>query len=89
MSWGMGPAVIRSTGADNSFPGALEHREGDLCARGPGLGSGPRMSCTEGWSALSPELLSDLLLQEALLLALHPQLIVRGPTQLETQVGGG
>lgn len=39
MSWGMGPAVIRSTGADNSFPGALEHREGDLCARGPGLGS--------------------------------------------------
>lgn len=67
----MGPAVIRSTGADNSFPGAVEHREGDLCASVPGLGSGPRMSCMEDWSALSPEPLSDLQLLGALL-ALQP-----------------
>lgn len=43
MSWGMGPAVIRSTGADNSFPEAVEHREGGrpVC-QGPWAGQCPQ-----------------------------------------------
>lgn len=38
MSWGMGPAVIRSTDADNSFAGACRAYGGTLVSQGSWVG---------------------------------------------------